>query len=177
MALDILRRTGGWMVELMVPIKHGAKTIDAIEIRAPSIGLLTRWQRGDIASSMALLAELSDIPESILNTITYPDADRVLMALFNAVPKPIQTDFTNGTRPLATPPEEAPEPVPGSRPLAVDDARFPMHEGTLSKPEPVAPAPASAPAPAPAAPAAPAVPHGGIGVSMDGAPPTMRKVV
>jgi hypothetical protein len=171
MAIDILRKTGGWMVELVVPIRHGAKTIDTIEIKAPTIGVLTRWQRGDIASSMALLAELSDIPESILSTITYPDADRVLMALFNAVPKPIQTDFTNGNRPLATPPDEAPAPAPGSRPLAVDDPRFPQHEGTLSKPDQPVPVPAPAPPPAPA-PAA----ESGIGIAMDG-PPMIRKVI
>jgi hypothetical protein len=168
MALDTLRKTGGWCVELYVPLKWGARTVDTIEIKAPTIGLLTRWQRGDIPSSMALLAELSDIPESILNTITYPDADRVLLAMFNVVPKPIQSDFSNGVRPLSTPPDEAPEPAPGSRPLAVDDPRFPKHEGTLSQPEPE-PVPAPAPAPAPAS-------TGGIGVSMDG-PSVIRKVV
>jgi hypothetical protein len=170
MAIDTLRKTGGWCVELFVPLKWGARTIDAIEIRSPTIGILTRWQRGDIPSSMALLAELSDIPESILNTITYPDADRVLLAMYNAVPKPIQSDFSEGARPLATPPEVAPVPVPGSRPLAVDDPRFPKHDGTLSQPDPE-PEPAPAPAPAPAS-----APHGGIGISMDG-PPAIRKVV
>jgi hypothetical protein len=170
MALDTLRKTGGWCVELFVPLKWGARTVDTIEIRSPTIGILTRWQRGDIPSSMALLAELSDIPESILNTITYPDADRVLLAMFNAVPKPIQADFSSGVRPLSTPPDEAPVPVPGSRPLAVDDTRFPLHDGTLSKPEPVEPAPTTPP-PTPAELGAP-----GVGFAMDG-PPMIKKVV
>jgi hypothetical protein len=129
--VDTLRKSGGWCVELTVPIKHGNRVIEEIDIKAPSIRTLTRWQRGQIPSSMALLSELSGISESVLDTITYPDADRVLLALFNVVPKPIQSDFSSGTRPLSTPVEELPEPAPGTRPVAQDDPRFPYHDGPV----------------------------------------------
>ena len=146
MALDILRRTGGWMVELAVPIKVGNKDVTEIEIKAPTISILTRWQSGAIASSMALLSELCGIPEQSLVNIAYPDADRVLMALFNVVPQPIKSDFTAGARPLASEGDQIPEPDPGTRPVAVDDPRFPHHDGPV---QPLAPAPPPSPEPPP----------------------------
>jgi hypothetical protein len=150
MALDILRRTGGWCVELAVPIKVGVKEVDQIEIKPPTIAMMTRWQRGDIPSSMALLAELSGVPELALTNISYPDADRVLLALYSVVPKPMQADFTAGERPLATPEELMPKPDPGTRPVAEDDSRFPQHDGPvqpLKPPEPPSPPPMPPPMP------------------------------
>jgi hypothetical protein len=170
MTLDILRKAGGWCVELAVPIKNGVRDVDAIEIKAPSIRTLTRWQRGEITSSMALLAELSGIPETALESITYPDADRVLLALFNVVPQPIRQDFSNGTRPLTTPVEEMGEPVPGTRPVAPDDPRFPKHDG------PIIESPIAAAAPSPAPISSPDDEENVKPLNFD-APPVMRKVI
>jgi hypothetical protein len=164
MALDILRRTGGWCVELMVPIKVGVKEVDQIEIKPPTIAVMTRWQRGDIPSSMALLAELSGVPEMALTNISYPDADRVLLALYSVVPKPMQADFTAGARPLATPEELMPEPEAGTRPLAQDDPRFPQHDGPVV---PLGPVPAAPPAPPPEPPPMPGT-DVGVGFDMGG---------
>src|SRR4249920_3873386 len=108
--ITTIRRTGGWCVELAAPLQMGGKIVDQIEIKPIDIATLTRWQRGDIGSSMALLSELCGIPEQILHTIKYPDADRVLLALYQTVPLPIQNDFTQGNRPLATAPEDMPPP-------------------------------------------------------------------
>jgi hypothetical protein len=166
MPLDILRRTGGWCVELVVPIRQGDRTIEQIEIKPPSIKTLTRWQRGQIPSSMALLAELSGISEALLVNITYPDADRVLLALFNIVPQAIKASFTDGDRPLASPEEAAPAPEPGQRPLADDDPRFPAADG------PVVPL---SPPPPPQMPPQPIPPQDGLGFKMD-APDVMRRV-
>jgi hypothetical protein len=166
MPLDILRRTGGWCVELIVPIKQGDRTIEQVEIKPPSIKTLTRWQRGQIPSTMALLSELCGISEALLVNITYPDADRVLLALFNIVPQAIKSDFTEGQRPLASMDEEEPVPEPGARPLAEDDPRFPQHDG------PVVPL---SPPPPPNMPPQPIPPQEGIGIKMD-APDVMRRV-
>jgi hypothetical protein len=166
MPLDILRRNGGWCVELIVPIKQGDRTIDQIEIKPPTIGTMTRWQRGYISSTMALLADLSGIPENVLNGISYPDADRVLLALYNIVPQPIKTAFTEGQRPLSTPEEEMPAPEPGTRPLAEDDPRFPQHDGPV---EPLGP-----PQPPPLPPQ-PIPPQEGLGLSF-ATPEVTRRV-
>jgi hypothetical protein len=131
MTLDILRRSGGWAVELAVPIKHAGRQIDVIEIRPPDMQHIVRWGRGQIPSSMALLAELSGVPEMALRSITYPDADRVLLALFNVVPQQMKNDFTSGKAPLATPEELMPEDEPGTRAVDQDDPRFPMADGLV----------------------------------------------
>jgi hypothetical protein len=141
MPLDILRRTGGWCVELAVPVKHGMQTIDAVEIRAPSIETVVRWGQGEFPSSMALLAELSGVPEMVLRQITYPDADRIIMALYSVMPQPLKNDFTNAVRPLATPPDQLPPEEPGTRPVDQTDPRFPadpmLRPGSVHRFEPV----------------------------------------
>lgn len=140
MAGDVLRRTGGWCVELMLPLKHGGGTIDAIEIRPPDLNTVTRWGRGEIPSSLALLAELCGVPERALRCITYPDADRLILALFNVVPQQIKNDFTNGAYPLATPDELLPAEEPGTRELDPEDPRFPKSDVPVRpKPRPVEP--------------------------------------
>jgi hypothetical protein len=144
MPLDIMRRTGGWVVELAVPIKHGSTTIDTIEIRPPTIDTVVRWSDGTFPSSMALLADLSGLPEMVLRQITYPDADRIMMALYNVVPQPLKSDFTNAVRPLATPLDELPPDEPGARPVDQTDPRFPADPmvrplGVRRAPEPPGP--------------------------------------
>jgi hypothetical protein len=156
MSIDIMRRTGGWVVELAVPIKHGSATIDTIEIRPPTIDTVVRWGEGGFPSSMALLADLSGVPERVLRQISYPDADRVMMALYNIVPQQLKTDFTSGNgRPLATPADELPPEEPGARPVDQTDPRFPadpmVRPTVIRRPEPVDGPGMSLDMPAPAA--------------------------
>ena len=131
MSLDILRRNGGWCVELVQPIVHRGKKIETIEIRSPDLGQVARWGRREVPSSMAMLQELSDVPEAALLSLKYPDVDRVLMAYFNVIPKPMQDDFSNNRVPLVTPPELLPE----EDRIANDpvDPRFPKADGPVAR--------------------------------------------
>jgi hypothetical protein len=145
LSLDILRRTGGWCVELVQPVSHKGEKIDQIEIRSPDLRQVARWGRGEVPSSMAMLAELSDVVEGALLSLKYPDVDRVLMAYFQCIPKSMQEDFSNGRMPLVTPPELLPEDARGDDQI---DPRFPRAEGPVRRfetppkvvpePEPVA---------------------------------------
>jgi len=67
MTLDILRKTGGWCVELNQPLKLGPnKEITAIEIRPTTADQMIRWGQQRIPSTLALLSELCDVPEKVL---------------------------------------------------------------------------------------------------------------
>ena len=59
MTLDILRRTGGWCVELQQPLKHHTGDITAIEIRPLTGDLTIRWTNFEISSMLALLSRRS----------------------------------------------------------------------------------------------------------------------
>jgi hypothetical protein len=131
MSLDILRRSGGWCVELVVPIKTAMdKQIDHA----------IRWAEGRYASSLALLAEMCDVSENLLRELTTEDFDRVMLAYYNVVPQTIRRDFENGVRPLATPEEmQTPEErIPVPDPI---DPRFPKVEGPVTRANPPTPAP------------------------------------
>lgn len=129
----ILRKTGGWAVELISPIrdKNGTE-IDTIEIRQLDFDLSIKWSRAEIPSFLALLAILSNIPEKVLRTLVYPDVDRVLLAFFNVLPPAIQGDFTKGVMPIATPLEELPEAERGPLPDPIDP-RFPRADGPVKR--------------------------------------------
>jgi hypothetical protein len=131
MTIDILRKTGGWCVELMRQITYKGKTIDQIEIRSPDLSQVARWGRGEVPSSMAMLAELSDVPEVALLSLTYPDVDRILLAYFQTIPKSMQDDFSSGRISLVTPPELLPEDQ--GRADDPIDARFPKSDGPVTR--------------------------------------------
>jgi hypothetical protein len=155
MAFDIMRRTGGWAVELATPIKHANQTIEVVEIRPLTIETMVRWSSGQFPSSLALLAELSGIPEMVLRQISYPDADRVMLALYNVVPQALKDDLTNGVRPMATPADAVPPEEPGARAVDQNDPRFPAETTVL----PIRPPP-----------------EGGPGMALDMPDPAARRV-
>jgi len=145
MTLDILRKSGGWCVELQQPLKFNGREFPAVEIRPPTADHLIRWGQGRIASTLALLSELCDMPERLLRQLPAGDFDRVIMALVNVVPSVIKSDLQEGIRPLATPDEVLPE----SEHLPVNDQidpRFPAHDGPIHRlhdaPRPTPPPPA-----------------------------------
>jgi hypothetical protein len=131
MSLDILRRTGGWCVELIQPVIHKGVKIDQIEIRSPDLSQVARWGRGEIPSTMRMLQELSDTPEIALLSLKYPDVDRVLMAYYQVVPQSMKDDFTNSRLPLITPPELMTEET--ARTNDQLDPRFPKADGPVRR--------------------------------------------
>ena len=132
MTLDILRKTGGWCVELHQPLKFGPNhEIKQIEIRPPTADHTIRWAQAKIPSTLALLSELCDVPERVLRQLPMQDFDRVMLALAYVMPTVIKNDWEEGNRPMATPDEEMPVHevhVPGPDQL---DPRFPAADGPV----------------------------------------------
>jgi hypothetical protein len=141
MSLDILRRTGGWCVELQQPLKHHTGDITAIEIRPPTADIIIRWTNFEIQSMLALLSRMCGLQEKLLRQLPSPDFDRVMLAFMNVAGPQIKADCESGKRMLATPEEDLPEsekiPPPDQQ-----DPRFPAAEGPvvrLGKKEPQLP--------------------------------------
>jgi hypothetical protein len=132
MSIDILRRSGGWCVELQYPLRGHAGDISAIEIRRPTGDHVIRWGEGAIVSLLALLSELSDVPEKLLRQLPSNEFDRVIFALLQTIPAAMKADLEKGERPLATPEYELP---PSERVPAPDqiDPRFPAVDGPVQR--------------------------------------------
>ena len=147
MTLDILRKTGGWCVELQQPLKHrvgGVVTeITAVEIRPLTADLIIKWTDAEIVSMLALLSRMCGISEMGLRQLPQQDFDRVMSGFFVAVGPTIKAECESGKRPLATPeaelPPEAALPMPDQQ-----DPRFPLAEGPVVrlKPPPTPQSPA-----------------------------------
>lgn len=153
MTLDILRRTGGWCVELAVPLRHGpGREIEQIEIRTATADQIIRWTQGQIPSLMSLLSELCGVSEMMLRQLSSGDFERVTMAMLSVIPSIIKESWERGERPLATPVEELPQELSAPPPDQIDP-RFPAADGPvrrLQKREPPrAPAPELPPEPPP----------------------------
>jgi hypothetical protein len=73
MTLDLLRRTGGWCVELRQPLVTHSGEVSAIEIRPPTADMMIRWNAYEITSSLALLSRLCDLPEKVLRQLGADD--------------------------------------------------------------------------------------------------------
>lgn len=128
-----MRRDGSFVVELQRPLKHADHDIDYIVVRAPTFEHTIRWGRKEIPSALALLAELSQLPERLLRQITYPDVDRITFALFNQAGW-AQKDVMEGLRPFASSNEQLPA-VTTPEQAVVDqiDPRFPHVDGPVRR--------------------------------------------
>lgn len=127
-----MRRDGGWTIELVNPIEG----IDKLDIRPPTLKHVVRWGTGEIPSVLALLSELTGVKETQLVDLSGTDSDRVLMALSIMAPPQIKEDFTNQSRPLATPfdalpAEEQYEIQAGEN--DEQDPRFPKVQGPVKR--------------------------------------------
>ena len=118
---------GGRTIELLIPFEHLGKKYEAIHFKPIMFDHLLRWQHGDFPSSLALMSALSGESEMTLRMLRYPDADRVMAAMFDMLPEPIRNDIVNGQVPRAAAPpvaaefqSEAIEEV--SEPFKLDDA-------------------------------------------------------
>jgi hypothetical protein len=123
-------RKGGRSVELLIPFEHLGKTVDVIHLKPVMFDHTLRWQQGEFSSSLALLAALTDERETTLRLLRYPDADRVLAAMFDMLPAAIQADINTGQIPRGDnrPPARSDEPIEPAEPaepeesLRIDDA-------------------------------------------------------
>jgi hypothetical protein len=126
MTLDILRRTGGWCVELQQPLKSRNGDVTAVEIRPPTADHVIRWGAYEIPSILALLSELCELPEKLLRQLPASEFSRVMFAFNNVLPPTIDTK----ERLLATPEEQLPEPEQVPVPDQIDP-RFPAAVGPV----------------------------------------------
>ena len=128
-----LKRDGGWTVELINPLEERIKELN---IRPPTLDHTIRWGQGKIWSVLALLSDLTGVPEPLLRRLSGADSDRVLTAFSLLAPPLIKDDFQNGRRPLATPDEQKTDKQlyeDQSLDNDPDDPRFPRVEGTLKR--------------------------------------------
>ena len=144
MTLDILRKTGGWCVELQQPLRSHTGDITQIEIRPPTADIVIRWGNYEIDSMLALLSRLCGLPEKLLRQLPTADFDRVMFAFMNTVGSSIKADIEGGKRLLATPDEQLTEPEQIIPPPDQVDPRFPDPGGpvvrlTEKKPPDIAP--------------------------------------
>jgi hypothetical protein len=99
---------GGRVVELLIPFEHLGKTFSAIHIKPILFDHTLRWQSGAFRNSLALLASLTGEREATLRMLRYPDADRVVNAMFEMLPDAIRADVLSGQVPAAPPAPPAP---------------------------------------------------------------------
>jgi hypothetical protein len=130
MTIDILRKTGGWCIELQQPLKRHGGDLTVIEIRKPTADIVIRWSSYGIVSVLALLSELCGLPEKTLRQLPSDDFDRVFFALLHTVPAVMKGEIEEGKRALATADEDLPpdQQVPPPDPI---DPRFPVAAGPV----------------------------------------------
>ncbi len=176
----IMRRDGSFVVELNTPLQHGGRKIDELVIASPRFEHTIRWGRREIGSALALLSELTDLPERLLRQICYPDVDRVTFALFSQA-NFAQKEVMEGQRPFASPEEDLPEPTAVVGGISdQQDPRFPHVAGPIQRfpappggpLQPNAPQPIQPQAPQPIQPQAP---QGDT--NLDFGPPEVGKAV
>jgi len=131
MTLDILRKHGGWCVELQQPLKYRGDDVSAIELRRPTAEQTIRWSNWQIPSTLALLSELCGLPEKLIRQLPSDDFERVMFALTNVVPPWLKTDMDEGKRPLATPDEVLAEAEQAVVVPDQQDPRFPAVDGPV----------------------------------------------
>jgi hypothetical protein len=145
MSLEILRKTGGWCIELQQPLKTYNGEMAAIEIRPPSADHVIRWAAYEIPSILALLSDLCGVTEKQLRQLSAQDFERVYFALRYVVPSSIRVDIEENKRVLATPEEDIPEdqsiPPPDQSDPRFPDPGGPVVRLTERKPPPSPPPP------------------------------------
>lgn len=96
-----------WAVTLLRPLKiPGREDVAVLKLRPFTLHDTARATRGEFRSTLALLAEISNIPEPVLNGMTYPDVDRVMIAFMSLLPQGVKDNISTGKLPFFSPPEE-----------------------------------------------------------------------
>lgn len=139
-AHDTMRRSGGWTVELVTPLKSRGQEITEIDIQPPIAAHTVRWAHARIPSFLALLSELCGIPEKLLLQLPNSDFDRVMFAFIFMMPPVIKAGWESGERPLATPEDDLPADERYVPPPDQLDPRFPAVDGPVVRMKPTPPA-------------------------------------
>ena len=92
-------KLGGRTVDLFIPFDHNGKKVERIALAAFRFGDTLRWTDGDFPTSLALLVELAGVDETVIRSLRYPDADRVMEAFLAQLPADLRDDIANGRIP------------------------------------------------------------------------------
>jgi hypothetical protein len=131
-----MKRNGAWIVELVHPLAAKSGTLTEITINPVNLDQVIRWGRGDISSSLQLMAEMTGQPERLLRQLVYPDVDRVTLAFMNVLPDSVTKGISEGKHPWATADDELEliEPIAEVQlPDQGGDPRFPLATGSAVK--------------------------------------------
>ena len=93
-------KLGGRTVELFIPFDHGGKVIEKIVLSPFRFGDALRWGEGDFKTSLDLLAELAGVDDTVIRSLRYPDADRVMEAFIAMLPMDLKDDIASGRIPV-----------------------------------------------------------------------------
>lgn len=109
MADVVYQADGSRTIVLYLPFSAAGREIKALHLKPTTLDHRMRWRRGEYASSLAILAELSGETEAVLLGIRDPDVDRVLDVMMAMLPTEMRDNIERGAIPL-------PESPSASRP-------------------------------------------------------------
>lgn len=93
-------KKGGRIIELFIPFDDkGGKTIDRITLAPFTLNDTLLFQDGFFPTVVALLCSLSGLREQTIRQLRYPDADRVMVTMFQMLPQEIIARITEGNIP------------------------------------------------------------------------------
>lgn len=92
-------KMGGRTVELFIPFEHGGKKIEKITFSPLLLGHVLRWNEGEWKSMIGLLVDLSDVDETVIRGLRYPDADRIMETFLGMLTPEIRDDIGNNRIP------------------------------------------------------------------------------
>jgi hypothetical protein len=104
-----LEKSGARTVHLFIPFEHNKKRIESITIGPLLFGHALRWGQGAWKDSVEFLVELADVDKSVILSLRYPDADRVMECFMALLTPDIRNDVVEGRIPLKPPEEEVEE--------------------------------------------------------------------
>ena len=93
-------KLGGRTVELFIPFQHGSMLIEKIVLSPIRFGDALRWGEGEFKTSFELLAELAGVDDTVIRSLRYPDADRVMEAFISMLPQDLRDDIASGRIPI-----------------------------------------------------------------------------
>src|SRR4051812_16393733 len=101
-----VRRDGSRTVALLMPFTHLGQNVEQVTFKPVVLDVTLRWQEGAIGGVLALMSELTGLPEHMLGQLRYPDADLVMDHFMAHLPKPISSSIANGEIPVPLAPIE-----------------------------------------------------------------------
>lgn len=125
-------KLGGRTVELFIPFQHGGTVIDKIVLAPIRFGDALRWGEGEFKTSFALLAELAGVDDTVIRSLRYPDADRVMEAFISMLPTDLRDDIASGRIPVKpqSQPREPEEPAGEAEEIVTNGSGAPVDEVT-----------------------------------------------